>query len=142
MLASTCAHIKLAPRFFEQLAHLLHAFLGIDDFERPSPGPSRLREGGRFGGEEVFGGLVLLGRKLAYLLADLHRAEFGAAHAAEMGGLGAFGRQRLVVVLLGRVGVERQVELVAPAEFEAGFRARQVGKEGVSTCRSRWSPYN
>src|SRR3546814_12361034 len=70
----------------------------------------------------VFGGLVLLGRKLAYLLADLHRAEFGAAHAAEMGGLGAFGRQRLVVVLLGRVGVERQVELVAPAEFEAGFR--------------------
>src|SRR3546814_19294813 len=76
MIASTCAHIKLAPRFFEQLAHLLHAFLGIDDFERPSPGPSSLREGGRFGGEEVFGGLVLLGRKLAYLLADLHREEF------------------------------------------------------------------
>ena len=37
-----------------------------------------------------------------------------------MGGLGAFGGEGLVVILLGGVGVEAEVELVAPAEFEAG----------------------
>ena len=31
--------------------------------------------------------------------------------------LGAFGRQGLVVELLGRLGIERGIELVAPAEF-------------------------
>src|SRR3546814_3072699 len=35
-----------------------------------------------------------------------------------MRGLRAFGRQGLVVVLLGRVGIEREIELVAPAELE------------------------
>jgi hypothetical protein len=34
-----------------------------------------------------------------------------------VGGLGAFGRQRLVVISFGGVGVEAEVELVAPAEF-------------------------
>ena len=104
MLPATRAHIKLAPRLFEQLAHLGQALLGF--LHR----------------DEVFGGLVLLGRELADFLADLHRTEFRAAHAAEMRGLGAFGGQGLVVVLFRRVGVERQVELVAPAEFEARFR--------------------
>ena len=93
MLPSTSTQIQLAPRLFEQLAHLGHALLGF------------------LGGEEVFGGLVLLRRKLAHFLADLHRAEFGAAHAAEMRGLGAFRRQGLVVILLGGVGVERPVSL-------------------------------
>ena len=37
-----------------------------------------------------------------------------------MGGLGALRRQRLVVILLGRLRIERQVELVAPAELEPG----------------------
>jgi hypothetical protein len=37
-----------------------------------------------------------------------------------MGGLGAFRRERLVVILFGGVGVEREVELVAPADLEAG----------------------
>ena len=104
MLPATRAHIKLAPRLFEQLAHLGHALLGF------------------LGGDEVFGGLVLLGRELAHFLADLHRAEFRPAHATEMRRLGALGGERLVVILLGGVGVERQVELVAPAEFEARFR--------------------
>ena len=40
--------------------------------------------------------------------------------------LGAVGRQGLVVELLGRLGVERQVELVAPAELEARPRQRVV----------------
>jgi len=38
-----------------------------------------------------------------------------------MGGLGAFGGERLVVIFFGRVGVEAEVELVAPAELEAGL---------------------
>jgi hypothetical protein len=38
----------------------------------------------------------------------------------------AFGWQRLVVILLRCVGVERQVELVAPAEFEARLAERIV----------------
>ena len=36
-----------------------------------------------------------------------------------MRGLGAFGGEGLVVIFLGGVGIERQVELVAPAELEA-----------------------
>ncbi len=43
-----------------------------------------------------------------------------------MGELGAFGRQRLVVELLRRLGVERKVELVAPAELEAGAAERVI----------------
>src|SRR5438270_5745799 len=51
-------------------------------------------------------------RVVAYLLGDLHRAEFGTAHRAALRELGAFGGQGLVVELLGRLGIERQVELV------------------------------
>src|SRR3546814_4151322 len=82
---------------------------------------------GFLGRQEVFGGLVLLRRELAHFLADLHRAEFGAAHAAEMRGLGALGRQGLVVILLRRVGVERQVELVASGIRSALSIARRRG---------------
>ena len=70
--------------------------------------------------------LLLKPRKLADFLGDFHRAEFGAAHRAEVGGLGAFGRKRLVVILLRRFGIEREDELVAPAELEAGLRQRIV----------------
>ena len=73
MLPATSAHIQFASRFLKQLAHLGHAFFGFLDRD------------------EVLGGLILLGRKLAHFLADLHRAELGPAHAAEMRGLGAFG---------------------------------------------------
>ena len=104
MLAPTSAHIELAPGFLIDLAHFRHALFGL------------------FGGDEGGAVLILQLRELADFLADLHRAEFRPAHAAEMRRLGAFGRERLVVVLLGGVGVERQVELVAPAEFEARFR--------------------
>lgn len=101
MLPTTRAHIQLAPRILIDLAHFRHPFFGF------------------LGGDEAFGLLILQLRKLPHFLADLHRAEFRAAHAAEMCGFGAFGGEGLVVVLLGGVGVERQVELVAPAEFEA-----------------------
>ena len=45
-----------------------------------------------------------------------------AAHGAEVGGLGAFLREGFVVEFAGGLGVEAEVELVFPAEFEAGFR--------------------
>ena len=69
MLPATRTHIEFAPRLLKQLAHLGHALLGF------------------LGRDEILGGLVLLRRKLAHFLADLHRAEFRPAHAAEMRGL-------------------------------------------------------
>lgn len=101
MLPPTRAHIQLAAGILIDLTHFRHALLGL--FRR----------------NEARAVLILQLRELPHFLADLHRAEFGAAHAAEMRRLGALCGQGLVVVLLGGVGVERQVELVAPAEFEA-----------------------
>src|SRR5207245_5378202 len=77
--------------------------------------PSSLRRGRLLGidlGALLQEGLRLLlhsrPRVVADLLGDLHRAEFRAAHRAEMRELGPFGGQGLVVELLGRLGVERQ----------------------------------
>ena len=53
---------------------------------------------------------------------DLHGAEGGAAHGAEVGRFGAFGRECFVVEVDGTGRVETESELVAPAEFEASFR--------------------
>mmetsp|Transcript_10926 Transcript_10926/g.27584 ORF Transcript_10926/g.27584 Transcript_10926/m.27584 type:complete len:604 (-) Transcript_10926:142-1953(-) len=61
----------------------------------------------------------MLGRILPDLLRDLHAAEFGAAHAAEVGDLGRLLGQRLVVEGPRRHRVQRQVELVVPPEVEA-----------------------
>lgn len=104
MLPITSPHIQLAAGFLVNLAHFRHALFGL------------------FGGDEGGAVLILQFRKVTDFLADLHAAEFGAAHAAEMRRFRALGGEGLVVVLLGGVGVEAQVELVAPAEFEARFR--------------------
>ena len=45
-----------------------------------------------------------------------------------MGDLGAFGGQGLVMIFERGFGVERQVELVAPAEIEAGAAQRIVAE--------------
>src|SRR6187551_1743327 len=97
---------------------------------QPAAGPPPRASSGRICGEEAVGVLVLPRRELAHLLGDLHRAELGPAHRAEVRGLGAFRREGLVVVLLGGVGIEAEVELVAPAELEAGFRQRVVAHLG------------
>ena len=55
-------------------------------------------------------------------MADLHAAEFRAAHGAEVGGLVGFLGQGGVVVFAGGFGVQAQVELVLPAELEPGAR--------------------
>ena len=44
-----------------------------------------------------------------------------AAHAAEVGAFGTFLRQCFVVELSRGNGVEGQIELVFPTEFESGF---------------------
>src|SRR5262245_35941208 len=72
------------------------------------------------------GGLLVhaLARALADLLRQLHAAELRAAHRAEMRQLGAFGRQGFVVERARRHRIEREVELIFPAELEAGLRQR------------------
>src|SRR5438093_1649605 len=67
-----------------------------------------------------------LRRVLADLLRDLHRAELRPAHRAEVGELGALGRQRLVVELARGLWIEREVELVLPAKLEARLAERVV----------------
>ncbi len=42
-----------------------------------------------------------------------------SAHAAEVGDFRAFGWKRFIVVGAGRFGIERQIELILPAELEA-----------------------
>lgn len=58
---------------------------------------------------------------LAHVVGDLHRAEIGPAHGAEVSGFGAFLGKGLVVIAFGGYRVEREIELVFPAEFEASF---------------------
>ena len=72
-------------------------------------------------GDGVFGGEVVVGGVFADVFGDAHAAEMGAAHAAEVGGLGAFGGKGFIVVFAGALGIEGEIELVLPAEFEAGF---------------------
>jgi hypothetical protein len=50
---------------------------------------------------------------------SLYSTEMRTAHGAEMRELGAFLRQRLVVEFLRLFGIEAEVELIGPAEFEA-----------------------
>ena len=72
------------------------------------------------------------GRELADVLADLHRAELRAAHRAEVGGLGASsGRSRRGTRAVS--GSSAEVELVFPAELEAG-----AGWRRPSRARAGW----
>src|SRR2546426_7937527 len=64
-------------------------------------------------------GQPLFGGEFSDVFRDLHRAEMRAAHAAEMGALGSFLWQGLVMKLPGRQRIQAQVELILPAEFES-----------------------
>src|SRR3984893_9791929 len=66
----------------------------------------------------------------AHLVRDAHGAELRSAHRAEMRHLVALLRQRRIVEGAGRVRVEREVELVLPAEIEARPRQRIVARPG------------
>src|ERR1700731_5371941 len=65
-----------------------------------------------------------------HLVRDAHGAELRSAHRAEMRHLVALLRQRRIVEGAGRVRVEREVELVLPAEIEARPRQRIVARPG------------
>src|SRR5260370_23238655 len=58
---------------------------------------------------------------LAHVLCNFHRTEVWSAHAAKMRSLGALLRERLIVKLARRLGVERKIELIFPAKFEPRF---------------------
>ena len=73
-------------------------------------------------GEALFGGVF------ADVFGDFHAAEVRAAHAAKVGGFGAFLGEGFVVEFAGAIGIEAEVELVFPAEFEAGFAEGVVAK--------------
>src|SRR5205823_331133 len=74
---------------------------------------------------------LILGLVEKPLLRDLHRAEVRPAHGAEVGELRPVRGQGLVVELARRLGVEREVELVLPAELEARLRERVVPLAGA-----------
>src|SRR5258705_12295572 len=69
---------------------------------------------------------------VAHILRDLHRAEVRPAHRAEMRHLHRVLRQRLVVEVLRGIGIEPEVELVCPAEFEP-----PLGESVVPDLRAR-----
>ncbi len=60
-------------------------------------------------------------RVIAHILSDLHGAELGPAHGAEVGHLAGLLRQGLVVVGASGVGVEGQIELILPAKLESSL---------------------
>lgn len=68
----------------------------------------------------VFGDL-LFGGVLAHVFRDLHGAEVRAAHGAEVGTFSAFLREGFIVEFAGGFGIEAEVELILPTEFEARF---------------------
>jgi len=75
----------------------------------------------------VIADAVFLG-VIAYVLGDFHRAEMRTAHRAEMRVFGGIFRQGFVVEFLRFFGIEAEVELILPAEFETCFRQRVVAR--------------
>src|SRR6185503_9685352 len=71
--------------------------------------------------ERFFFRHALLGGVFADVFGDFHGAEMRAAHGAEMRGLGAVLRERLIVEFARGHRVEAEVELIFPAEFKARF---------------------
>jgi hypothetical protein len=82
--------------------------------------PEPLHDCRRLLGNAVLRGVV------AHVLRDLHRAEVRPAHRAEVSDLRALCGQGHVVELACRLGIEREVELVLPAELEPRARERVV----------------
>src|SRR3546814_12728725 len=85
-------------------------------------------------GRDVVGGIGMAFGRAGD--ADGHmRHVFGTVHAREDDSTGAIGLEAAIV---------EAKRLRYPARRIIGFRPeeRRVGKECVSTCRSRWSPYH
>src|SRR5207253_10409730 len=69
---------------------------------------------------------ALLIHRFLHFFGDLHGAKLRPAHAAEMSELGAVLRKRFVVEIFGSRGIETEIELIVPAEFESRFAQRIV----------------
>src|SRR5689334_15469717 len=96
----------------------VHLLLGTGGFGNVELAAGFAEAAGLFvhaGGEGVGFDQVVLGGVVADLLGDLHGTELRAAHAAEVGDLGALGGEGLVVERAGGLRVEGEVELVLPA---------------------------
>src|SRR5262249_2798982 len=65
---------------------------------------------------------ALLRSKFSYVFGYPHGTEMRTAHGTEVCGLRAFARQRLVVKVAGRFGIECEVELIFPSELKPCFR--------------------
>jgi hypothetical protein len=81
--------------------------------------------------------LIDINLRSHHVLGDLHRAEFRPARGAEVRHFVRVLGQRLVVVSERGVGGERQVELVDPAEVEAGAAQRVEWLERSETRQIR-----
>jgi hypothetical protein len=64
---------------------------------------------------------ALLFRVTPNIFCDAHAAKVRTAHRTKVRGLCSFRRQSFVVELAGGFGIEREVELILPPEFEARF---------------------
>ena len=114
--------VNLAAPLPERLAHRRHASFRIG--MRRALGKQRAiivrGTSSATRREECVRRLVLRRCEVAHFLRDLHRAELWPAHRAEVGGLGAFCGEILVVIGERRLRIEREVELVPPPELEPG----------------------
>src|SRR3546814_15066535 len=61
---------------------------------------------------------------------------------AHLGGLGDAGHARGVEAVFDEALLRRAQDPLALSEGAERSEERRVGKECVSTCRSRWSPYH
>lgn len=64
---------------------------------------------------------AVLSRVVAHILGDFHRTEVRAAHRAEVRQFVRVLGQGFVVELLGFLRIQTEMELVIPAELEAGL---------------------
>src|SRR5215510_14760275 len=69
---------------------------------------------------------LLAGGVVPHILCNFHGTEVRATHAAEVGNLGGIVGQRFVVEVFRCVGIEREIELILPAELEARLRQSVV----------------
>jgi hypothetical protein len=86
------------------------------------------------GGEGVFFGDAVFGGVLADVLADLHEAEVRAAHGAEVSRFRAVLGEGFVVEFADGDGGGAEVELVFPAELEAGLAEGVVAVLGAGVA--------
>src|SRR5688572_22232428 len=127
--ASTATPNRIVKRV--NMSASLPACGRIPDIERL---PLLAKRGGLFAQPRLHGFVrrdpVRLG-VVAHVLRDLHRAEMGTTHRAKVRALRGRRRERLVMELARGLRIERQVELIVPAELEPRTRQRVVARLGA-----------